>query len=904
MAKLSADGKSVTVESGDTLGAIARDYGNGLSYTQLASLNGIPNPNLIYIGQIIKLSASSGGSSGPSSPSTPASAAKTSTTSAAVVNAFGIQSNSDNTLFATWIWDKDNTAKYETEWYYSTGNTNNSGNTIWFVGSKGTTEDKQSTYSIPENAVDVRFRVKPVSKTYTSNDKETSYWSANWSQYSTFNCSNTPPKEPPIPEVTIKDFTLTAEIDNLDVNADKIQFQIVQNDETVFGTASTPIKNKHVSYSSKVAAGGEYKVRCRSFRNKIYSDWSDYSGKVSTIPNGTSIRTCRASSETSVFLEWDKRTSADTYDIEYATKKTYFDYTDQTTVKSGIETTRYELIGLESGQEYFFRVRAVNKQGESSWSGIKSVIIGKAPEAPTTWSSTTTVVTGEALTLYWVHNSEDESSQTIAELELTIGGTTTVHTIHNSTDEDEKDRTSSYSVNTSGCTEGTTIKWRVRTAGITKVYGDWSILRTVDIYAPPTLVLRVTDINANPIETLTRFPFYISGLAGPNTQRPTGYHVTVTSDSIYETIDSVGNVKMVNKDEEIYSKYFDTSNSLLVEMSAGNIDLENGVSYTVTCTVSMNSGLTAESSVSFDVGWTDKVVEPNAEVNADFETLVTHIRPYCEDYELVYYKVNYTSGKYVRSSTVVNALEGIPVEIAPTVPVYTTTGEQVFKGPTSDNTEIYFCTREVRKLLSNVTLAVYRREFDGSFTEIASGLKNTRSTFVTDPHPALDYARYRIVATTTDTGSVSYCDLPGYPIGEKAVIIQWDEAWSNFDTDNEDALEQPAWSGSLLKLPYNIDVADSYNNDVSLVNYIGRKRPVSYYGTQLGETASWSVEIDKKDKDTLYAIRRLAIWTGDVYVREPSGSGYWASIKVSFSQTHCELTIPVSLDITRVEGGV
>lgn len=51
-------------------------------------------------------------------------------------------------------------------------------------------------------------------------------------------------------------------------------------------------------------------------------------------------------------------------------------------------------------------------------------------------------------------------------------------------------------------------------------------------------------------------------------------------------------------------------------------------------------------------------------------------------------------------------------------------------------------------------------------------------------------------------------------------------------------------------------------------------------------------------------LRRLAIYTGDVYVREPSGSGYWASISVSISQTHCEVSIPVSLDITRVEGGI
>ena len=107
----------------------------------------------------------------------------------------------------------------------------------------------------------------------------------------------------------------------------------------------------------------------------------------------------------------------------------------------------------------------------------------------------------------------------------------------------------------------------------------------------------------------------------------------------------------------------------------------------------------------------------------------------------------------------------------------------------------------------------------------------------------------------------------------------------------------------MLKLPYNIDVSDNHASDVSLIKYIGRQHPVSYYGTQRGETSSWNVEIPKDNIETLYAIRRLAVWMGDVYVREPSGSGYWANISVSFSQTHCKLTIPVSFSITRVEGG-
>ena len=175
---------------------------------------------------------------------------------------------------------------------------------------------------------------------------------------------------------------------------------------------------------------------------------------------------------------------------------------------------------------------------------------------------------------------------------------------------------------------------------------------------------------------------------------------------------------------------------------------------------------------------------------------------------------------------------------------------------------------------------------------------------VTDPHPSLDYARYRIVATSKTTGSISYYDRPGYLVGEKSAVIQWDETWSEFDILDDAEIVQTPWTGSILKLPYNLDVTDSYGVDVSHIRYIGREHPVSYYGTQVGETSSWNLEIDKRDVETLHTLRRLARWLGDVYVREPSGNGYWASITLSLPTKHCETTIPVSISITRVEGGV
>ena len=111
-------------------------------------------------------------------------------------------------------------------------------------------------------------------------------------------------------------------------------------------------------------------------------------------------------------------------------------------------------------------------------------------------------------------------------------------------------------------------------------------------------------------------------------------------------------------------------------------------------------------------------------------------------------------------------------------------------------------------------------------------------------------------------------------------------------------------SSSILILPYNIDVSDDYNNDVSLVEYSGRERPVSYYGTQKGHSSTWKTDIIKADDVTMNAVRRLSNWSGDCYVREPSGTGYWANISVSMAQTHANPIVPVTFKVQRVEGGV
>ena len=848
-----------TVKRGDNLTKIAdgrcgKEYAASIAgntvqakINTLVKLNNLKNKNLIYVGQKLKLSGSTSSSSTSSTKS-----------NVPLITAFGLESEdtTGRAMYVAWSFSKDNLENFKIRWtYYANG--------MWMSPTDHTTAEGgaafcSDTYSAPENATKVKVRIAAIAKKKKdSNGNETPYWKDIWSAEKSYDFSNNPPYPPSIPSIKIEDFTLTASIDNIkanNLNATHVEFEIVKDNKASIGTYAAKINTatNYVAYSHTVAAGSEYKVRARCKKGDRVSGWSDFSSSVGTKPAIPSeITTCRANTydnnKVSAYLEWTAVQNAETYDIQYTDNKNYFEGSDAVSEVTGIKFTHHEITTLEIGKEYFFRVRAVNQNGESDWSGIKSVILGTPPIAPTTWSSTTTAVVGEPLNLYWVHNSEDNSSQTFAELRLYVNDVLQSPdiTIKNTDDPKEKDKTSVYALDTTKYPEGTKLKWQVRTAGVTKVYGDWSIERVVDIYAKPTLDLSVTtqpNGAGDVVYTLTSFPFYIHALPGPQTQAPIGYQLKVVANEYYETIDETGLTKMVNKGDAIYSEHFDIMSALEVEMSADNIDIVADIEYTIICSVTMNSGLTTETSHSFKADWEDVTYDINAEVTIDKETYTALIIPFCED--------------------------------------------------------------ENGELVEDITLSVYRREFDGTFKELATNIPNTNSVTISDPHPSLDYARYRIIGKTVSTGAVSYHDLPGVKIGGNSVIIQWNEEWSVFDATDEFSVERPPWSGSMLSIPYNIDISDSHTVEAELIQYVGRKHPVSYYGTQLGTSSSWNIEVPKEDKDILYAIRRLAIWTGDVYVREPSGSGYWANISVSYNQKHGSVTIPVTFNITRVEGGI
>lgn len=800
-------------------------------------------------------------------------------------------------VYPIWEFDEDPSTvdHYDIDWAYNDGRTrlnyDNNGNAInaekiWIHGADGETYSDPSAYNPsaeyepPDEALQIRCTVWAVAKTYKVNNEDYPYWATTYERLIRDSPSYIYP-DPPENAPTIE-LTKVGGSESYNFLKAKIDLNEYSNGNTGGTPATKQIefvafelwngnvrvkreeiefeKNQHVfivETGFNIKSGANYRVRCQVGRyvpgtttfvvDVAWSPWSSWSNAIEPPPSApTGFKTIRAASSTSVYLEWVAVNQANSYDIEYTTNPDYFGGSNATTTQTGIETTKYTLTGLDSGDEYYFRLRAVNDSGASDWSPYKSVIIGKKPAAPTTWSSTTTAIVGDPLKLYWVHNSEDGSWMKHAQVEIYYDDEMHIESIESDQkedeDSDEAEKTHFFAVDTSKWPDGTTIKWRVRTSGIIDEFGDWSIQREVKVYARPTLELHVTDINESSFDILKQFPIYVKAFAGPNTQQPISYHVTITALSSYETIDDLGRPMMVRAGDVVMTKYITTTEDLDIVISASDVNLDSGQSYMIKVVVSMNSGLTGESSSVFEVNWSDELLNPSASIAIDYITYTARIIPKC-------------------------------------------------LGP--DHNPV-----------PDIDLAVYRRDFDGGFTEIMSDIDSQTHTVVVDPHPALDYGRYRIIARTRSTGAVSYYDVPAYPIKGSEVVIQWDEEWVAYDTDIPERIEKPSWSGSMIKLRGNIDIADNATPQASLVNYIGRTYPVSYYGTAINSTSTWNMDIPKTDRDTLYALRRLQTWKGDVYVREPSGSGYWANIAVSFSQTHKEVVIPVSLDITRVEGGM
>lgn len=742
-------------------------------------------------------------------------------------------------------------AEIKYTWGYFVEGTNR-----WFDGSEESTtmySDFSITippHTIESNASKIRIKICPVSEKYTDQyADELEYWITSYSQWFEFDLADLDPPAPSnAPTVTINKTTLTATISNYTTKAaDMVEFEIIQDNakSIASGSSVTAVKSAYGYAELKytIALGHIYTVRARGVKGKKLSEWTDFSSAVSTGPTTPDrIESCQAMSGNRVRLTWTYVDNAESQEIEYTKNLDFFD-SSSATYKEETESnvSRWTVTNnLEPGYTWYFRVRAKNASGESGWTEPVSCVLAKTPQPPTTWSDTTILSLGEVVTLMWVHNAEDNSNEREATIRYFLSSDPETEHLEVITDEtseeDVSDQIHMFQFDTSSFSAGQDIYWSVKTLGAAADYSDYSTERKISVYESATVGFSVP-------EEMISYPLSFTASAAPPAQTAVSYNVRINSNETYETYDHAGNTIFVMAGQEVFSRFYDVSeNTLDVSIMPQDVTLENNISYTITVTVVMDSGLVASASNDFTTAlYSIEMRDPEAEVVLDEESFSASISP-----------VLYDSDDEVATDTV---------------------------------------------------LGVYRRNFDGTFTPIAIDIPNTGSVTVIDPHPALDFARYRITATSTLNGITTFNDLTGVPFSVAGMVIQWGDEWIEGE-ESDTVLEEPTFRGNMVHLPYNVNTTDSHDPDVAMVEYIGRSSPVSYFGTQLGVTSTWDTEIDAKDYDTLYALRRLSIYQGNAYVRESSGMGYWAHVKVSISKTHREVTIPVSFDITKVEGGI
>lgn len=596
----------------------------------------------------------------------------------------------------------------------------------------------------------------------------------------------------------------------------------------------------------------------------------------------------------------------------------------------------FTVTDLTASTRYYFRVRKVNDVGVGPWAYAKAnddTVTSYQSEtvcrydvpteadvlsAPTTIAAQTSYQKGEVALLAWTHNSEQESEQSAYqiritaqdgqgdEVDLTEIGTITVDGTTYAGVEGTTDSAWSMSLTSDNISDGTIITWRVRTSGaVSGSWSPWSGARSFAVYAAPTTTVGLTDGNGNDLSDTNAecMPIVatVAASGSSSDNLPVQWWCEVIAAESYEDGESpvAANQRLwtgsLTSNEDGFS-----SSSCDFTITTADCRFVSGIQYVIRGGCVTAQGTRSGSETTMTIGWVGDEPYPSAGVWFDVDTLTCSIRPSCP--------IETQGDEGTQSTT--ETLDELPATIELPEAV---TDESSVTVALSDSTvleqgeawhldghtvvvhyEAGDAPLEVTvtwptvgtdtaggSLRPDTTLTVYRLEADGTPVLLEDGIANDGQADITDPHPTFGTCTYRIIATDDATGMQGSNDIE-VPTKNGSLVIQWD--------------------AEMVRLPYNVKVSESYDPDVSLREYAGRSHPVSYFGTQRGQSGSWSAEIIKgSDADRRALVRTLNGHMAPAYVREPTGLGYWAYVKANLTRTYGDASESVSITVKRVE---
>ena len=341
------------------------------------------------------------------------------------------------------------------------------------------------------------------------------------------------------------------------------------------------------SYSYTAAtADHSYKFRCRTEYEKAYSAYSSETALITMSPlppssittaavaGGTDIAvTLVNSSAVATSLEWEVSTD---------NKATWS--AGSTSPVVGTPVTSFTATGI-TGTAYI-RVRNANSTGSSAWLVSEAVTTICPPAAPTIIAPSGSIVNiaDGSMTIQWLFNSLDGSTQTAYEVEITRNGSQTA-TVSGTTAHKLKINFGSLTPNA-----GDVLTFKVRTKGADANWSDWSSTKTVTMYTPPTLT--------------------ITSPAGSITGMPLTIEATYTDMTGYVCNAATVTVKSGGKTVTKTATRNNSSTPKKVSASFGVSEFlpDNGAQVEVVVNASSSSSLTTSTNGTFNVAF----VEPKA----------------------------------------------------------------------------------------------------------------------------------------------------------------------------------------------------------------------------------------------------------------------------------------------------
>lgn len=802
---------------------------------------------------------------------------------------------------------------------------------IWHLGESSTLDKsagyltQTEAYDPPENAVRIRCKLKPVSKTYGNNNdkkyfvgayrKKAQGWVTLGTKKATYTYNDA--EAASTPSYTIDGLNLAVYYITDDTNTKSMKFHLTEGVTKKDVTCTTVKASKGSAsgssgsvfyYNFTMEYGKIYRLQAEAFdADGVSSGKSEYTDTfASSLLAIDDFDTILPASSTSVLFKWPMRyyqglsyvtgvgeLFATTYKLEYLVEdSSLYDVTeigdgaykinaytfDQrsdniTSVEySQPDTTLYYtpgdnddesstysdkvveyLQGLDTGKRYFFRLRPQTDDAEDAeWSAIHEIVLGTKPSMPSAWNLTTNIIDGETPQANWIHNSTDESSERQSTIEYIINdGESKTVVVDNPKDDygEWKTETRSYEFTPESgnkFNDGTVIKWRVRTRGV--LPGEYKMVKPGFHFGSDTTI---TD---DDILTLSGWSDWSDWQTIYYNEKPE-YTVNVGT-SFPLSVDAKLNIDT------------QTLSGMTVELIATTdhqvIDVDGSMHKVVTGDVVFSK--TAQNLTS-----TSNTITINA-------------------YEMAY-------GSHVTYDVNVKMTTSAGIDLSSTESFTSPTIN--YSESTNSNVRLYAdtLTAKVYGLSNSSNSKVYRIEESKRYTE----LDIINNSYGYDPYAPFKRARYRVVNRNSSGSSITILDSPELYMKD----CDWTAAtWSSPQLKKHQDVILGAfinYGEKWISLLYNLDISPSYSRNVTTVTYDGRTDPVAYYSNNVTQTDSWSFELDARDRETRNKLMEMSLYSDDVYVREPSGIGYWASVTVSITETHAEYLSSVTLDITRVD---